>query len=48
MVGNPMSVLTGEHAPHNKQGSLPIPQVPIRLTNVWCGRPYGIMAPLPF
>lgn len=34
--------------PSQQRGSLPIPQVPIRLTNVWCGRLDGIMAPLPF
>jgi hypothetical protein len=33
--------------PSQQRGSLPVPQVPIRLTNVWYGRPNGIMDPLP-
>ena len=31
-----------------QRGSLPVSQVPIRLTNVWCGGPNEIMAMLPF
>lgn len=42
------NALTRENVPHNKEGSLPILQVPNRLMNVWCGRPNEIMAPLPF
>ena len=34
--------------PSQQRGSLPIPQVPIRLMNVCCGRPNEIMAQLPF
>lgn len=34
--------------PSQQRRTLPVPQVPIRLTNVWCGRPSGIMDPLPF
>ena len=34
--------------PCNKGGPLPIPQDPIRLTNVWCDRIDRIMDPLPF
>lgn len=30
-----------------QRGSLLVSQVPIRLTNVWYGRPGGIMDPLP-
>ena len=37
----------GGKNPSQQKGSLPIPQVPIRLTNVWYGRPDGIMDPLP-
>ena len=33
--------------PSQQKGSLPILQVPIRLTDVWCGRPHEIMEPLP-
>ena len=33
--------------PLQQRGSLLIPQVPIRLTNVWYGSPDGIMNPLP-
>ena len=31
-----------------QRGSLPIPQVPIRLVNIWYGSPDGIMDLLPF
>ena len=37
----------GGKNPLQQRGSLPVPQVPIRLTNVWYGRPDGIMDPLP-
>ena len=37
----------GGKNPSQQRGSLPVPQVPIRLTNVWYGRPDGIMDPLP-
>jgi hypothetical protein len=37
----------GDKKPLQQRGSFPIPQVPIRLTNVWYGRPDGIMDPLP-
>ena len=30
-----------------QRDTLPVPQVPIRLTNVWYGRLDGIMDPLP-
>ena len=39
------SVDGGKH-PSQQRGSLPIPQVPIRLMNVWYGRLDGIMDPL--
>ena len=38
----------GGKNPSQQRETLPIPQVPIRLTNVWCGRLDGIMDPLPF
>ena len=41
------NLLMRENVPRNKEGSLPVPQVPIRLMNVWCGRLDGIMDPLP-
>ena len=34
--------------PLQQKGSLVVSQVPIRLMNVWYGRPDGIMDPLPF
>ena len=37
----------GGKNPSQQRGSLPVPQVPIRLTNVWYGRPDGIMDLLP-
>ena len=37
----------GGKNPSQQRGSLPIPQVPIRLTNVWYGRPDEVMDPLP-
>ena len=40
-------MLTGVKIPRNKGGSLPVLQVPIRLMNVWYGKPNGIMDPLP-
>ena len=33
--------------PSQQKGSLPVLQFPIRLTNVWYGRPDRIMDPLP-
>ena len=33
--------------PSQQRGSLPISQVPIRLTNIWYGNPNGIMDLLP-
>ena len=39
-------LLTGVKIPRNKGGHS-IPQVPIRLMNVWYDRPDGIMDPLP-
>ena len=45
---SPRFHVDGEKIPSQQRGSLPIPQVPIRLTNVWCGRLDGIMDPLPF
>ena len=33
--------------PSQKRETLPVPQVPIRLTNVWYSRIDGIMDPLP-
>ena len=38
----------GGKNPSQQRETLPIPQVPIRLTNVWCGRLDGIMDSLPF
>ena len=38
----------GGKNPSQQRGSLPVPQVPIRLMNVWYGRPDGVMDPLPF
>ena len=38
----------GGRNPSQQRGSLPIPQVPIRIMNVWCGRLDRIMDPLPF
>ena len=49
MVGPPYSanfVDRGKN-PSQQRGSLPIPQVPIRLTNIWYGRLDRIMDPLP-
>ena len=37
----------GGKNPSQQRGSLPVSQVPIRLTNVWYGRSDGIMDPLP-
>ena len=37
----------GAKNPSQQSGTLPILQVPIRLTNIWCGRPDEIMDPLP-
>ena len=38
----------GGKNPSQQRETLPVPQVPIRLKNVWCGRLDGIMDPLPF
>ena len=38
----------GGKYPSQTRGTLTIPQDTIRLTNIWCGRPDGIMDPLPF
>lgn len=38
----------GVQNPSQQRGTLPILQVPIRLTNVWCGRPDRIMDLLPY
>ena len=43
----PSGSVDGGKNPSQQRGSLPVPQVPIRLTNVWYGRPDGIMDPLP-
>ena len=50
MVGPPSSTnfVDGEKNPSQQGGSLPVPQIPIRLMNVWYGRPDGVMDPLPF
>ena len=37
----------GGKNPSQQRGSLPVSQVPIRLTNIWYGRPDGIMDLLP-
>ena len=37
----------GGKNPLQQRGSLPIPQVPIRLTNIWYGRPDRVMDSLP-
>ena len=49
MVGPPSSTnfVDGGKNPLQQKGSLPIPQVLIRLTNIWYGKPDGIMDPLP-
>ena len=41
-------VLMQEKIPSQQRGLLHIRKVPIRLMNVWCRRPDGIMASLPF
>ena len=41
-----MGYADGGKNPSQQRGSLPILQVPIRLTNVWYGRPDGVMDPL--
>ena len=48
MVGPPSNAnfVDGGKNPSKQKGSLPIPQVPIRLKNVWCGSPNGVMDPL--
>ena len=40
-------LLTGVKIPRNKGGPLFVPQVPIRLTNIWYGIPDGVMDLLP-
>ena len=49
MVGPPSSTnfVDGGKNPSQQRGSLPVPQVPIRLMNVWYGRLNEIMDPLP-
>ena len=42
-----LQLVDGGKNPSQQRGSLPVPQVPIGLTNVWYGRPDGIMDPLP-
>ena len=42
-----VETIDGGKNPSQQTGSLPIPQVPIRLTNISYGRPDGIMDPLP-
>ena len=37
----------GGKNPSQQRGALPVPQVPIRLTNFWYARHDGIMYPLP-
>ena len=37
----------GGKNPSQQRGSLPVPQVPIRLTNIWYGRANEIMDLLP-
>ena len=43
----PEEPIDGSKNPSQQRGSLPVPQVPIILTNVWYGRPDEIMDPLP-
>jgi len=38
----------GGKNPSQQRETLPVPQVPIRLTNVWNGRLDGVMDSLPF
>ena len=49
LVGPPSSAnfVDGGKNPSQQRGSLPIPQVPIRLTNVWYGRNDAVMDLLP-
>ena len=49
MVGPPSSAnfVDGGKNPLQQRVSLTILQVPIRLTNIWYGKPDGIMDPLP-
>ena len=49
LVGPPSSANFADEGENSSQqrGSLPVPQVPIRLMNIWYGRPDWIMAPLP-
>ena len=38
----------GGKNPSKQRETLPVLQVPIRLTNIWTGKLNGIMDPLPF
>ena len=40
--------IDGGKNPSQQRETLPVPQVPIRLMNIWSGRLDGIMDPLPF
>ena len=44
---NCLGPVDGGKNPSQQRGSLPVPQLPIRLTNVWYGRPDKVMDPLP-
>ena len=44
----PLQPIDGGKNCSQQRGSLPAPQVPIRLTNFWYGRINGVMDPLPF
>ena len=42
------NVVDGGKGPLQQRETLPIPEVQIRLTNIWYGRLDGVMEPLPF
>ena len=46
-MNNQEDLVDGGKNPSQQRETLPVPQVPIRLTNVWCGRLDRIMDPLP-
>ena len=43
-----LSVLMGGKNPSQQRETLPVPQVPIRLTTIWNGKLDEVMDPLPF
>ena len=46
-VASVQEIVDGGKNPSQQRGSLPVLQVPIRLMNIWYGRPTGIMDLLP-